>query len=282
MRVLCSTAPSRRRSRPDVAKLVAFSAKARPTGRHSHRRVRRGRPRNPGHCGISVVLTVQNHHLRRREHVQPTTFPDPYAAELVALAVGTVVPQFVCARHRAAAPGKDNILVVVEMTGGNDGLNTVIPYADDLYHKARPTLRQTKDVVIRLDDHVGLNSSMVGFRSMLRKGKLAVGAGRGLPQSRALALRGDGHLAVGRSQAGGHDRLAGPGGQRDEEHFRWSADPAARIERLPAGLDRRPGGGAVTVNDQHSFRLEWGWQDRPAKGAAASCSRTWLRRAASG
>ena len=45
---------------------------------------------------------------------------------------------------QAAAPGKDNVLVVLEMTGGNDGLNTVIPYADDLYHKARPTLHRPR------------------------------------------------------------------------------------------------------------------------------------------
>ena len=81
-----------------------------------------------------------------------------------------MVPQFVSRTAQAAAPGKDNILVVLEMTGGNDGLNTVIPYADDLYHKARPTLRQTKDVVIRLDDHVGLHSGMLGFRPMWEKG----------------------------------------------------------------------------------------------------------------
>ena len=73
------------------------------------------------------------------------------------VALSTAVPQFVARTAQAAAPGKDNILVVLEMTGGNDGLNTVIPYADDLYHKARPTLRQTKDVVIRLDDQVGLH-----------------------------------------------------------------------------------------------------------------------------
>ena len=70
---------------------------------------------------------------------------------------------------------------MLEMTGGNDGLNTVIPYADDLYHKARPTLRQTKDVVIRLDDHVGLNSAMTGFRQMWEKGSLAVVQGVGYP-----------------------------------------------------------------------------------------------------
>ncbi len=97
------------------------------------------------------------------------------------LAMGSVVPQFVSRTAEAAAPGKDNILVVLEMTGGNDGLNTVIPYADDLYHKARPTLRQTKDVVIRLDDHVGLNSAMQGMRPMWEKGQLAVVQGVGYP-----------------------------------------------------------------------------------------------------
>src|SRR5438132_2809024 len=93
-------------------------------------------------------------------------------ASLVAL--GAVVPQFVARTAHAATPGKDNILVVLEMTGGNDGLNTVIPYADDLYHKARPTLRQTKDVVIRLDDHVGLHRGMGGFKPLLDQGQIAV------------------------------------------------------------------------------------------------------------
>ncbi|HEV3203402.1 MAG TPA: hypothetical protein VGY77_03415, partial [Gemmataceae bacterium] len=50
------------------------------------------------------------------------------------LAVGSVVPQFLVNTARAAEAGKDTVLVVVELSGGNDGLNTVIPYADDLYH----------------------------------------------------------------------------------------------------------------------------------------------------
>ncbi len=97
------------------------------------------------------------------------------------VALNAMVPQFVARTAQAAAPGKDNILVVLELTGGNDGLNTVIPYADDLYHKARPTLRQTKDVVVRLDDHVGLNSGMQGFRPMWEQGHLAVLQGVGYP-----------------------------------------------------------------------------------------------------
>ncbi len=97
------------------------------------------------------------------------------------VALSAVVPQFVARTAQAAAPGKDRILVVLEMTGGNDGLNTVIPYADDLYHKARPTLRQTKDVVIRLDDQVGLHSGMKGLRPLWEQGQLAVVQGVGYP-----------------------------------------------------------------------------------------------------
>src|SRR5215475_12316492 len=97
------------------------------------------------------------------------------------VALNAMVPQFVARTAHAAAPGKDNVLVVLELTGGNDGLNTVIPYADDLYHKARPTLRQTKDVVIRLDDHVGLHSGMGGLRPLWEQGQLAVVQGVGYP-----------------------------------------------------------------------------------------------------
>src|SRR5260370_2957891 len=97
------------------------------------------------------------------------------------VALSAVIPQFVARTALAAEPGKDNVLVVIEMTGGNDGLNTVIPYADDLYHKARPTLRQTKDIVMRLDDHVGLHTRMQGLRPPWEHGQLAVVQGGGYP-----------------------------------------------------------------------------------------------------
>src|ERR1700720_2137886 len=86
------------------------------------------------------------------------------------LAAGSVVPQFLPNTARAAEAGKDSILVVVELTGGNDGLNTVIPYADDLYQKARPTLKFTKEQVVRVDDHIGLHPAMRGLEPMLRQG----------------------------------------------------------------------------------------------------------------
>src|SRR6516165_4707947 len=97
------------------------------------------------------------------------------------LAVGSAVPQFLVNTGKAAEAGKDTVLVVVELSGGNDGLNTIIPYADDLYHKARPTLRFKKEQVIRVDDHIGLNPAMNGFRQLLDKGNLAILQGVGYP-----------------------------------------------------------------------------------------------------
>jgi uncharacterized protein (DUF1501 family) len=173
------------------------------------------------------------------------------------VALGGVVPQFVARTAQAAAPGKDNILVVLEMTGGNDGLNTVIPYADDLYHKARPTLRQTKDVVIRLDDHVGLHSGMQGFRPMWEQGQLAVVQGVGYPNPErshfeSMDIWQSGEIKrtmttgwLGRATA---EMKSGSGGV-----------PILNIGNkvLPLAVAGAPGG-AVSVNDQNSFRLEIG------------------------
>src|SRR5437868_13049091 len=97
------------------------------------------------------------------------------------VALGSLVPEFVARTARAAAPGKDSVLVVIEMTGGNDGLNTVIPYADDLYHKARPTLHFTKQQVVRVDDQIGLHPAMRSFEQMLNRDELAIVQGIGYP-----------------------------------------------------------------------------------------------------
>jgi uncharacterized protein (DUF1501 family) len=181
------------------------------------------------------------------------------------VALGAVIPQFVARTARAAAPGKDNILVVIEMTGGNDGLDTVIPYADDLYHKARPTLRQTKDVVVRLDDHVGLNRGMSGLQSMWEQGHLAVVQGVGYPNPERSHFE-----AMDIWQSADPKRLVTTG---------WLGRAATRIEnhsggvpilhvsnsKLPLALTGAPGGGAVSVNDQNSFRLELGGKDGQPK-----------------
>jgi uncharacterized protein (DUF1501 family) len=113
--------------------------------------------------------------LDRREFLARTL----KGSSLIALA--TTAPGFILRTARAAEGGKDTVLVVLEMTGGNDGLNTVIPYADDLYHKARPTLRLAKEQVVKVDDHIGLNPGLRPLERLLREGQVAVVQGVGYP-----------------------------------------------------------------------------------------------------
>lgn len=97
------------------------------------------------------------------------------------LALGATVPDFVASTAVAAENGKDTVLVVLEMGGGNDGLNTVIPYGDDLYYKARPTLGIQKEQAIRVNDHIGLHPSLRGLNELLQNDRLAIVQGVGYP-----------------------------------------------------------------------------------------------------
>ena len=173
------------------------------------------------------------------------------------LAFGSVVPQFLASTAAAAEPGKDNILVVIELTGGNDGLNTVIPHGDDLYHKYRPTLRFTKEQVVKVSDDIGLHPGMRSFDRLLQNNMLAVVQGVGYPNP-------------------------------DRSHFEsmdiWqSADPSRKIKtgwlgrssanlqvadgnvpimnvgpnRLPLALQGSQGG-AVSINTKQPYKLDLG------------------------
>ncbi len=103
-----------------------------------------------------------------------------------AVGVGAAVPS-VFARAlrsqetRAAADPSGRILVVVQLTGGNDGLNTLVPYADDLYHKARPNLRIETKEVLRLDDRVGFHPALAPLKGRFDKGEVAVVQAVGYP-----------------------------------------------------------------------------------------------------
>ncbi|MGB2568654.1 DUF1501 domain-containing protein [Micromonospora citrea] len=74
------------------------------------------------------------------------------------------------------------VLVLVTLYGGNDGLNTVIPYADPAYHDARPDLAYPAEEVKRLDDEVGLNPALSGLHRLHGEGRLAVVRGVGYPK----------------------------------------------------------------------------------------------------
>lgn len=102
------------------------------------------------------------------------------------LAWGLSVPAFLGRTALAAEPAgkkgaKETILVVVQLTGGNDGLNTVIPFADADYYKYRPTIQIPKDQVKKLNDSFGLHPSMTGLADLYQEKALSIIHGVGYP-----------------------------------------------------------------------------------------------------
>ena len=80
------------------------------------------------------------------------------------------------------ATGRDgSILVVLQMAGGNDGLNTVVPFSNDFYRSARPRLGIAANDVLKINDSIGLHPSLTGFKSLFDGGNLAIVQGVGYP-----------------------------------------------------------------------------------------------------
>ncbi|MET9489495.1 DUF1501 domain-containing protein [Nocardia sp. NPDC006630] len=87
--------------------------------------------------------------------------------------------------HRAATTplaAGSGVLVLLTLYGGNDGINTVIPYADSAYHAARPELSYQPEEVLRLDEQLGLNPAMKGFAQLWQQRDLAIVRGVGYPR----------------------------------------------------------------------------------------------------
>jgi uncharacterized protein (DUF1501 family) len=99
---------------------------------------------------------------------------------LVALA--PTIPGFLAQMARAAAPVRDGrVLVVVQLDGGNDGINTVVPFADPGYAKHRSMLRLPADRLHKVTSEAGLHPEMGGAARLLEGGRLAIVQGVGYP-----------------------------------------------------------------------------------------------------
>src|SRR5579864_8500167 len=101
----------------------------------------------------------------------------------VCVTAGATIPvkAFAQAAAALAAQGQADgkILVVLELSGGNDGLNTLVPYGDDAYYKHRPNLGIRKYELRPIDDHFGFSGGMAGFERLYKDGKLAIVHGCG-------------------------------------------------------------------------------------------------------
>lgn len=117
----------------------------------------------------------------RREFLRSTL----QASTLAALA--PCVPAFLCRAALGAGPrraGDDRtVLIIVQLSGGNDGLNCVVPYADDEYARRRTTLRLTAREVLKLDDYAGLHPDLKECRRMFDEQMFSVVQGVAYPKS---------------------------------------------------------------------------------------------------
>ena len=98
--------------------------------------------------------------------------------QMGSLATATMlVPKFLKAFERngiAMVPPGNKVIVVLQMSGGNDGLNTVIPIGNDIYHKSRPGLGIEKNKALMLNDEAALHPELTAFKNLYDDGSLGI------------------------------------------------------------------------------------------------------------
>ena len=184
------------------------------------------------------------------------------------LAVGAAMPAFLVRTVEAAtAPdgvirgfADGRILVVVQLAGGNDGLNTLVPVADDAYHRARPRLGLKRDALLMLDGgEAGLNPRLAGLKELLDAGRVAVVEGVGYPNPNRSHFRS---MEIWHT-ATDSDRFSDTGwiGRYLDAQCGGEGEPVAALavggQRPQAFAGRR--GLGVAVQDAGSF----GWAEGP-------------------
>jgi uncharacterized protein (DUF1501 family) len=98
------------------------------------------------------------------------------------VSLAPTVPGFLAQTARAASPWNDSrVLVVIQLDGGNDGINTVVPFKDEGYAKHRKSLRLPTNDLIKINDRVGLHLALRAVSRLLDSGRLAILQGVGYP-----------------------------------------------------------------------------------------------------
>ncbi len=122
------------------------------------------------------------------------------------------VPRFLVRAAFAASTGdgaknSERVLVVIQLQGGNDGLNTVVPFRMDDYYRRRPSLAVPRSTVLKIHDEVGLHPEMAGMEALFKDGRLAILQGVGYPEPdrshfRSTEIWESGDLSGGAARSG--------------------------------------------------------------------------------
>jgi len=103
--------------------------------------------------------------LKRKEFLQVGSFAT----------ASLMVPKFLKAfEGKNMVPAGNKVLVILQLSGGNDGLNTIIPYRNDIYYKSRPKLGIENSKILSLTDEVGLHPALSGFKEVYDDGSMGI------------------------------------------------------------------------------------------------------------
>jgi uncharacterized protein (DUF1501 family) len=152
------------------------------------------------------------------------------------LAFSRFAPQFLVQTTLAAPlPEKDRrILVLVQLAGGNDGLNTVVPFTDSAYYSLRPTLALKESEVLRLDDHLGLNPACAPLHALLQDGRLGIVQNVGYPNPNRSHFRS---TEIWETASASDESLSSGWIGRYLDNACAGADPAApRADAMPDAI----------------------------------------------
>ncbi|MBM3892650.1 MAG: hypothetical protein FJ388_26325, partial [Verrucomicrobia bacterium] len=119
-------------------------------------------------------------------HITRRSFLRRSVGSATLLAFGPSVPGFLARAALAESSrsrGRNTVLVLLQLSGGNDGLNTVVPFEDDAYHRARPTLRLPGDKLHKIDAQLGFHPDAPAFRRLYKEGHLTIVQGVGYPNN---------------------------------------------------------------------------------------------------
>jgi len=165
--------------------------------------------------------------ISRRKFLKAT-----FGAAGFALSYTHLLPLALGAELAPRRKGIDKVLVVVQMAGGNDGLNTVIPYGAGQYYQTRPTLAVAEQDVLPLNGQIGLPKSMTALEELFKGNKVAIALGVGYPSPNRSHFRSmeiwqtaEPNRIVDTGWLGRYLDLATPSGSSDELFPAINVDP---------------------------------------------------------
>ena len=180
-------------------------------------------------------------------------------------------PGWAQAVAQRAAAASDRILILVELKGGNDGLNTVVPYADPNYYALRPVIGIKPEAVFRLDAQTGLHPELKALLPLWEGGELGIVQGVGYPQPNLSHFRS---IEIWETGSGASEYLPqgwvtrGLKGLPDTSRFTTEGVMIGSGE-----FGALAGARAVSLNTPEAFvnqaRMAQGMDTAPAKGSAA-------------